>query len=133
MSPTFQPLADAGFAWFSIDYRMAPEFRFPQAIEDLDTSIRWLKANAAKYHVDPAKIVLIGESAGAFLVIASLFVIVNTLGSGSAPAGHDIVEIQRRTAQAHDLQANLEADVEAARHYIESERMRAKRMGYDQG
>ena len=29
MAPTFQPLADAGFAWFSIDYRMAPEFRFP--------------------------------------------------------------------------------------------------------
>ena len=28
MAPTFQPLADAGFAWFSIDYRMAPEFRF---------------------------------------------------------------------------------------------------------
>src|SRR5262245_9880232 len=26
MSPTFEPLADAGFAWFSIDYRMAPEF-----------------------------------------------------------------------------------------------------------
>jgi alpha-L-fucosidase 2 len=68
MSPLFQPLADAGFAWFSIDYRMAPEFRFPQAREDVDAAIRWVKANAATYHVDPRKIVLAGESAGGFLV-----------------------------------------------------------------
>src|SRR4051795_2552613 len=34
--PLFEPLADAGFAWFSIDYRMAPEFRFPEARADVD-------------------------------------------------------------------------------------------------
>ena len=51
MAPTFQPLADAGFAWFSIDYRMAPEFRFPQAKEDMDAAIKWVKANAKKYHL----------------------------------------------------------------------------------
>jgi acetyl esterase len=66
--PLFDPLTDAGFAWFSIDYRMAPEFRAPQAIQDVDTAIRWVKANAAKYHLDASKIVLIGESAGGFLV-----------------------------------------------------------------
>ena len=68
MAPTFQPLADAGFAWFSIDYRMAPEFRFPEAKEDVDAAIRWVKANARTYKVDPEKIVLAGESAGGFLV-----------------------------------------------------------------
>src|SRR6185436_17289547 len=67
MAPTFQPLADAGFAWFSIDYRMAPEFRFPEANEDIDTAIKWVKANARTYRVDAAKIVLAGESAGGFL------------------------------------------------------------------
>ena len=66
--PLFEPLADAGFAWFSIDYRMAPEFRFPQAIADLETAIRWVKANAAPYRVNAAKMVIIGESAGGFLV-----------------------------------------------------------------
>jgi len=66
--PLFQPLADAGFAWFSVDYRMAPEFRFPEAREDLDTAIKWVKAHAAEYHVDPARIALIGESAGGLLV-----------------------------------------------------------------
>src|SRR5436190_5905010 len=36
--PLFEPLASAGFAWFSVDYRMAPEFRFPQAKEDMETA-----------------------------------------------------------------------------------------------
>src|SRR5215471_15612037 len=68
MSPTCQPLTDAGFAWFSIDYRMAPEFRFPEANEDIQTAIKWVKANAKTYKVDPSRIVLAGESAGGFLV-----------------------------------------------------------------
>ena len=66
--PLFEPLANAGFAWFSIDYRMAPEFRFPQAIEDLNIAIRWVKANASAYRVDVSKIAIIGESAGGYLV-----------------------------------------------------------------
>src|SRR6267142_7260670 len=66
--PLFDVLAGAGFAWFSIDYRLAPEFRFPQAKEDMDSAIRWLKANAKTYHVDASRIALIGESAGGFLV-----------------------------------------------------------------
>lgn len=66
--PLFESLANAGYAWFSIDYRMAPEFRFPQANEDLNNAILWVKKNAAEYRVDSAKIVLIGESAGGFLV-----------------------------------------------------------------
>ena len=66
--PLFDVLANAGFAWFSIDYRMAPEFRFPQAMEDMNAAIRWVKANAKTYHVDASKIAIIGESAGGFLV-----------------------------------------------------------------
>jgi acetyl esterase len=66
--PLFGVLANAGFAWFSIDYRMAPEFRFPQANEDVESAIRWVKANAATYKVDVSKIAIIGESAGGFLV-----------------------------------------------------------------
>src|ERR1039458_2511031 len=66
--PLFDVLANAGYAWFSIDYRIAPEFRQPQASEDVSSAIKWVKANAATYHVDVAKIALIGESAGGFLV-----------------------------------------------------------------
>jgi acetyl esterase/lipase len=64
----FQPLADAGFAWFSINYRLAPQFRFPADADDVESAIRFVKANAAKYKVDPKRIALIGESAGGHLV-----------------------------------------------------------------
>jgi alpha-L-fucosidase 2 len=63
-----EPLDTAHFAWFSIDYRLAPEFHFPEAIADVRDAIRWVKANARAYHVDASRIVLIGESAGGFLV-----------------------------------------------------------------
>jgi acetyl esterase len=66
--PLYEPLGNAGFAWFSIDYRMAPQFKFVDTREDVGTAIRWVKANAKQYRVDVARIVIIGESAGGFLV-----------------------------------------------------------------
>ena len=66
--PLFDVLANAGYAWFSIDYRLAPEAHFPQAIEDVYSAIRWVKTNAAAYHVDVSRLALIGESAGGLLV-----------------------------------------------------------------
>jgi alpha-L-fucosidase 2 len=66
--PLFEPLADAGFAWFSIDYRLAPEAHYTEAVADVNSAIRWVKAHAAQYRVDPRKIAIIGESAGGYLV-----------------------------------------------------------------
>jgi acetyl esterase len=66
--PLFEPLANAGFAWFSIDYRLAPEAHAPDAVADVRSAITWVKAHAAGYRIDPRKIALIGESAGGYLV-----------------------------------------------------------------
>ena len=66
--PLFAPLADAGFAWFSIDYRLAPEAHFEQSMDDVNHAIEWVKAHAREYHVDVSKLALIGESAGGLLV-----------------------------------------------------------------
>jgi|SRR5580658_5919719 acetyl esterase len=66
--PLFDPLTDAGFAWFSIDYRLAPAVHFPEAMEDVSSAIRWVKAHAAEYRVDVSRIAIIGESAGGFFV-----------------------------------------------------------------
>lgn len=67
MAPMQDPLGNAGFAWFSINYRLAPKFHHPAALEDVETAIRWVKAHAAEYHVDPRRIALSGESAGGHL------------------------------------------------------------------
>lgn len=64
----FEPLAEADFVWFSIDYRLSPAHRFPAATDDVEEAIRWVRRNAGKYKVDPERIVLIGESAGGHLV-----------------------------------------------------------------
>lgn len=68
VGPLLEVLTKANFAWFSIDYRLAPDFRFPQPLEDVNAAIKWVKANAKTYHVDPTKIALAGESAGAYLI-----------------------------------------------------------------
>lgn len=62
------PLGEAGFAWFSIDYRLAPRHRYPSCVEDVETAIRWVKAHAAEYQGDAKRIALMGESAGGHLV-----------------------------------------------------------------
>ncbi|HEX3746263.1 MAG TPA: alpha/beta hydrolase [Bryobacteraceae bacterium] len=68
VAPLFEPLANAGFAWFSIDYRLAPEAHFTEANADLETAIRWVTAHSGEYRVDTHKLVIIGESAGGYLV-----------------------------------------------------------------
>ena len=60
----FEPLTRGGIAWFSINYRLAPKHQFPAQADDADAAIAWVKANAAKFNVDPNQLTLIGESAG---------------------------------------------------------------------
>lgn len=68
MAPMHEPLSQAGFAWFEVNYRLAPKFHHPAAAEDIETAIRWVKKHAAEYHLDPQRIALAGESAGGHLV-----------------------------------------------------------------
>lgn len=68
IAPMQEPLERAGFAWFSINYRLAPAHRYPACIEDVETAIRWVKAHAKEYRLDPKRIALSGESAGGHLV-----------------------------------------------------------------
>jgi acetyl esterase len=65
VEPLFDPLTEAGFAWFSISYRLAGDMsQFGAAINDVQQAVRYVRAHASEFNIDPEKIALIGESAG---------------------------------------------------------------------
>ena len=57
-----------GYAVASINYRLSQHATFPAQLEDCKAAIRWLRANAAQYHIDPNRIGVWGASAGGHLV-----------------------------------------------------------------
>jgi acetyl esterase/lipase len=59
----------AGIALISIDYRMSGEARFPAAVQDMKSALRYVRAHAAAWHIDPARIALWGQSAGANIAL----------------------------------------------------------------
>ena len=57
-------LLKAGYAIASINYRLSGEATFPAAVQDAKAAVRFLRANAAKYKLNPDKIAAFGQSAG---------------------------------------------------------------------
>lgn len=66
---TLAPLVESGdYIGVSLGYRLSGEVVWPAQIHDCKAAIRWLKANAEKYHLDPERIGVTGTSAGGHLV-----------------------------------------------------------------
>lgn len=61
------PLLSAGYAVASINYRLVPEVRFPEQVFDCKAAVRFLRAHASEYHIDPERIGAFGASAGGHL------------------------------------------------------------------
>ena len=59
--------AKHGYVVMTIDYRLMPKYAFPDCLHDCKAAVRWLRLNAAKYRVDPERIVTFGASAGGHL------------------------------------------------------------------
>lgn len=74
-------LLKRGYVVVSINYRLAPRHKFPAPIEDAKCAIRFLRAHAAQYNLDPNRIAALGGSAGGHIV--------GLLGTADAGAGFD--------------------------------------------
>jgi len=61
-------IAKSGYFAASIEYRLSNVAKWPAQIQDCKLAVRWLRANAAKYNVDPNRIGVWGSSAGGHLV-----------------------------------------------------------------
>lgn len=62
-------LAERGYVAATASYRLAPRNQFPAAVHDVKAAVRFLRANAAKYGIDPDHIGAMGGSAGGHLVL----------------------------------------------------------------
>lgn len=83
--PVCRRLADHGrMRVISIDYRLAPEHPFPAAVEDAIASVAHIAANARDYGVDPARLALGGDSAGANLATVAARQFARENGAGIA-------------------------------------------------
>ena len=69
-------MAKRGFAFVNFNYRLAPKWKFPAPLADTNAVLLWIRANANRYHLDPQRIILVGDSAGAQL--ASQYAAIHT-------------------------------------------------------
>ncbi len=88
-------LTPAGYAVFSINYRLAPKFPYPNMVRDVERSVRYIRHNAGKWDADPARIALVGGSAGGFL--SNMVGLLNAPGN---PKAQDPVDRESAKVQA---------------------------------
>jgi acetyl esterase/lipase len=66
-TPLLWKLAQEGYVAVSVSYRLAPAHPFPAAVHDVKAAVRWLRASADKYRIDPNRIAALGYSSGGHL------------------------------------------------------------------
>ncbi len=62
--PLAQRLAAAGFVAVPVEYRLIPEALYPAGLHDIKTAVRWARANAERYGIDPEHIAVWGARRG---------------------------------------------------------------------
>ena len=66
-------LAHHGYAVFALDYRHAPKYRFPAALDDVRSEIALILKNTSRYNIDPQRTAVLGHSSGGQLAALTAF------------------------------------------------------------
>jgi acetyl esterase/lipase len=66
-------IAAQGYVVFCIDYRHAPQFKYPDPVDDVRRALAWIGAHAATWHADTSRMALMGRSAGAHLAMLAAY------------------------------------------------------------
>ena len=107
-------LAAHGYVVATVGYRFSREAPFPAAIQDVKSAIRWLRANAAKYNIDPKRAAIWGQSAGGHLAaLAGVSCGVAALEPGSriVPAAGNVETVASTAAGADQVSDCVQAVV----------------------
>ncbi len=87
-------LLNRGYALASVGYRVSGEAQFPDPVKDCKAAVRYLKAHAVEYGIDPARFAVVGNSAGAYmaLMIATSpnIAMLEDLSTGNSAYGTDV-------------------------------------------
>jgi acetyl esterase/lipase len=105
----------------SINYRLYPEGKFPNMIEDVKCAIRSLRAHASEYNLDPDRIAAIGPSAGGHLV--------SLLGTSDQSAGWDVGEYLDQSSRVQAVIAMV-AVTDLSRNFPNADIETMKRVGF---
>ncbi|MBI1382674.1 MAG: alpha/beta hydrolase fold domain-containing protein [Planctomycetaceae bacterium] len=101
------PFLDAGFAVASVEYRLSGEAIWPAQIHDCKAAVRWLRANAGTYGLDPDRFGVFGPSAGGHLVSF----LTTSGGVGAHRVGQLLVDLEGSLGDHQAVSSRVQAAV----------------------
>ena len=99
-------LAPAGYAVFSVNYRLAPAYPYPYMVQDVERAVRYIRFHAAEWNADPNQIALVGGSAGGYL--SNMVGLLNAPGDPKAADPVDRVSARAQAVVSLYAQSSFE-------------------------